>query len=1025
MGRGGRLVGRSDVKAAVLDALEQARSGTGQLLLISGEAGIGKSAVLAFLADAAQDGSRVIRAFCQAGSGVPPYWPWVQVLRATGLPAADPGDVGRLLDSTDGRPEGRPTDGPEADGPEADGGLAAADARFRLRDGIGRVLAELASTRPVVVILDDLQWADEESVAVLDTVIRRLAADRVLIAGAYRDAEAPPALLGLTAGHRIPLTGLALPEARAVIASMPGSSLSPELTEQVWRRSDGNPFFVRELVRLVQAQGQLAAQLPTGVIETVRRRMARLPSESARLLDWAAVAGRDIDLPLLVAAGAVADEDLAVDLLLPARRAGVVTDDPPRLSHDLFRNAILDGQAAPVTAAVNLAIAHALQQRATLNDPARIAAHLLSAGPQARADAARYCILAARAATAGLGHAEACRHYLHALDRLDVDDRRHLEVLLELAAAHNRNGSVDLARACYRQAADSARADDAVALAQAALGLQSLGQRSQAVADEVIDLLREADDRLAATGRHLPLHARVVAALARAWRHGRDPLPAGELVPVADRSVALAQAGGDAAALATALLARHDALWQPGSAAVRLPVADEMLIAAHGAGDRELVALAHQLRATALLELGDPAGRAELLRYITLAEQFGHARGRWAALTRRATYAQIAGWADEAVTLAGEALDLGLAIGEPDAIGCWSTLRMALVALGASPTPMTLDRADPLWPVFPMLRAWPPAVTGDLAAAREALGDFSVLDLTVWVGLEALAAAAVVFAAVGTDAQRRWAYEQLLPFAGTHVVVGGCASYHAAVDHHLGMLAASLGDTAAAGIHLTNAVAMHHRLGAAGWERVSRRELDRIRAAEPLSPNEFRVVDGQWRIRFGDRTVHLPDAKGLHDLAVLIAAKGSDVHVRDLLDPDAARTLARTGADPVLDARAKAQYRARLARLAGQIEDAVSLGDAARAGRLADERTALIRELAAAAGLGGRDRRLGDLTERARKTVGARIRDSLRRIDAVHPDLAAHLRAAVRLGTTCSYRPPVETPWWLGSGLAAGASQTG
>ena len=87
MDLGERLVGRADVKAAVVAALDEARSGAGHLLLISGEAGIGKSAVLSYLADAARDDCRVLRGFCLAGSGVPPYWPWIQVLRATGVAA--------------------------------------------------------------------------------------------------------------------------------------------------------------------------------------------------------------------------------------------------------------------------------------------------------------------------------------------------------------------------------------------------------------------------------------------------------------------------------------------------------------------------------------------------------------------------------------------------------------------------------------------------------------------------------------------------------------------------------------------------------------------------------------------------------------------------------------------------------------------------------------------------------------------------------------------------------------------------
>jgi len=1005
MGRGERLVGRAEVKAVVGAALAEARSGAGHLLLIGGEAGIGKSAVLSHLAATAGDEWILLRGFCLAGTGVPPYWPWIQVLRATGLPAGELGDAWQLLDIRSG------TTGP-------DGALAAADARFRLHDAIGRVLATLASDRPVVVVLDDLHWADEQTLAVIPFLTRALAADRVLIVGAYRDTEAPQALLGLTGtAHHIQLSGLTPADAQALVASLPGTTPTPELTEQVWRRSAGNPFFMGELVRLMQAQGtgQLPGQLPAGIIETVRRRLARLPSDGARLLDWAAVDGRDIDVPLLVAAGAVPDEPTGFALLGPARRAGIVTvDDPPRFTHDLFRDAILDAMPEPVAAARNLAFGRALQARSSHGDAARIAAHLLAAGTSARDDAVDVSVRAAREATARLGHDDACAHYLRALPLLDDGDPRRLELLLELAAAHDRNGSVDAARARYRQAAAAARdAGDTTALARAALGLQLLGHRSQASIDDVVDLLREADDRLGAMAANLALHSRVLTGLTRALRHGAQPHTVRQLVPLAGRAVELARSSGDPAALASAKLALHDALWQPGTARDRLPVVDEMLAAATDADDRELVALAHQLRAAALIEIGDPDGRNELLRFVSLAGGLGHARGRWAALTRQATFAQIAGRAEDAAALAAQALELGRAIGEPDAEGCFDTLRGSLVALGGDEPAHLLGRADPMWPVFPLLRAWAPAVHEDLDAAREALGDFSVLDVIVWTGLEGLAVAAVVFAVVGTPEQCRWTYDRLLPFAGTHVVVGGCASYHAAVDHHLGGLAAALGDRAAARQHFETALAMHRRLGAAGWERVSSRALHRL-GSDTLPGNEFRLVDGRWLLRFAGRVAHLPDAKGLRDLARIIGAHGTEVHVRDLVDPDAAPVIVGTGADPVLDERAKAGYRRRLDELAGQIDEARELGHTLRADRLTDERAALIRELAAATGFGGRDRRLGDETERARKTVGARLRDSLRRIDRVHPELAAHLREAVRMGTTCSYRPATSTTWRLG-----------
>ena len=349
-----------------------------------------------------------------------------------------------------------------------------------LHDAIGRVLTTLAADRPVVVMLDDLHWADEQSLAVLPFLARAMAADRVLIVGAYRDTEAPPALLGLTGGaHHIQLTGLSLAEVQAMVASLPGTTPPPELTKQVWRRSAGNPFFVRELTRLIQAQGndRLPGHLPAGIIETVRRRLARLPSDSARLLDWAAVAGRDIDVTLLVHAGAASDEPTGFGLLVPARRAGIVTtDDPPRFTHDLFRDAVLDAMPQPAAETRNLAIARALQARSGPGDAARIAAHLLAAGPSAREDAVEFSVRAARDATARLGHDDACAHYLRALPLLDDGDPRRVELLLELAAAHDRNGSVEAARTRYRQAAEMAHtAGDTAALARAALGLQIAG----------------------------------------------------------------------------------------------------------------------------------------------------------------------------------------------------------------------------------------------------------------------------------------------------------------------------------------------------------------------------------------------------------------------------------------------------------------------------------------------------------------------------------------------------------------------
>ena len=121
--------------------------------------------------------------------------------------------------------------------------------------------------------------------------------------------------------------------------------------------------------------------------------------------------------------------------------------------------------------------------------------------------------------------------------------------------------------------------------------------------------------------------------------------------------------------------------------------------------------------------------------------------------------------------------------------------------------------------------------------------------------------------------------------------------------------------------------------------------------------------------------------------------------------------LPRMGADPVLDKQAKTAFRARLDDLAREIDAAADAGRPGRAEVLRSERDALIRELASAAGLGGRDRRLGDETERARKTVSARVRDALSKIERAHPEMAVHLRSALRMGTVCSYSPAEPVTW--------------
>ncbi len=265
----------------------------------------------------------------------------------------------------------------------------------------------------------------------------------------------------------------------------------------------------------------------------------------------------------------------------------------------------------------------------------------------------------------------------------------------------------------------------------------------------------------------------------------------------------------------------------------------------------------------------------------------------------------------------------------------------------------------------------------------------------------------VAVLAAGTASQQEWVYDRLEPHAGLHVVVGGCAAYHGAVDHLLGLLAAALGRTRRGDQHFTAATEMHDRLGAPAWAALSRRERDRLAPTAPR--NIFRYDGGTWRLSFDGLEVHLPDAKGLHDIATLLGTPGREVRVLTLLG----QPTHATGADPILDEQARAQYEQRLDWLATEIIEADALGDALRSERAFSERNALVHELAAATGLGGRRRRLGDEAERARQRVRARIRDVLVRIETVHPALAKHLHDTISTGSSCVYKPPEPHDWSL------------
>lgn len=1016
------LVGRDAALETLAAATRAAAHGRPSFVLVTGDPGVGKTALLAeVVRRVTTQGTRVLWGQCWQAEGTPVYWPWRQILRAGDGRASDVGGLAlaRLLAPQDRTADARPHD------PRS--------TRFEMFDDVVRWLAHLAEAIPVVVVLDDLHWADDGSCALLAFAARHLRAARVLLLGAYRDLEAP-AKLDLLTPHAelLPLDGLDAKGVAAVMADVTGTTPARDDARQMCTRTGGNPLFVRELTRMLTNYGAPAghAQPPAqhGVYEILQRQTSHLTPACRQMLMVAAVAGRELrpDLLRRVLPGADRLSDLvaeATDARVLAGSAG--TPDTHRFRHDLFREAVLVAMTPTQRGAIHLALGRALDEVSATMAPvqaAEAAGHYVAAWHAGHGEAAACAVAwsrsAAHDALTKLAASDARGHYEQALAIVDAttsgaaDER--IDLVLDLADARDRAGETAVARATYLGAADGARhTSDPVRLARAALGVHALGAPSGMSHAQSIALLEEAVGSLSDSGHQLvPL---LLAGLARDLHHSWEAEHRPRATRLAEEAVALARRRGDTGTTAHCLLALHDARWLPGSAAGRLDIVDEIIPLAAGTDDLDLQAEAHLLRAAARIELGDHRGRGDLTEYCHRAERSGHTRGRWKALSRHATVALIDGDVDLAADLSAEAASLGRRIGQPDwnrvADGqLWEVLRFR----------GERDRYAELGHSGPLLASWPPWTAlgavdaGDADAAARMMAGFHV-DRGFLPGPRtnpepwSMAIVAEAVAMAGTRQQREEMYRRLRPLAGMHVVTGGCASYSGTFDRYLGLLADALEDHALAERHHTDAIALHEHLGAPRWLALSMRDRQRSSGrAGAARPVVLRREGDTWRLTFVGRSTHLPNLKGLQDLAALIGQPGRPVHALDLArgpGSDASRTV-RLGADAVLDADAKAAYRDRLRALATEIDEAERHHDLHRLDRARVEHDTLVHELSTAVGLGGRDRRLGDEAERARKTVSSRIRDTIRRIRLEDADLGDHLAAAVSTGAWCCYEPP-------------------
>lgn len=1022
MARTVALVGRSRELRVVDDALARAQDGTSSLLLVAGEPGIGKSRLLDEAASRAEaEGARVAWGRTWELGAAPAFWPWIEVLRAL------PGDAARSA-------------------AEVLAGSAAADpaARFAVFDGVAAVLRELAAERPLVLLLDDLHAADASSLQLLELVGRRRVPGLVIV-GTFRDravGTAPDVDAALSrvvrAAELVALAALEHVDVARIAREL--GIADDAAVARVYEASDGNPLFVVELFSAGGAPGVV----PRGVRAALGDRLGRLAPAVRRALGAAAVLGRETDLLLLAEVLGAAPEVVARDLD-EAVQVGVMSErgaDRYRFSHALVAETVVGDLGASERAELHLRAAEVMSERHR-DDPAAphavIAHHLLEAGHLAAGLAVDAAERAAQAAMAQLAFEDAVSLVERALGALQLaapgDAARRATLLCHLAEALQRAGAHERAHDVCEQIAALARAAGDAALLAEAAWLRGLELTLGVVDIGMTALLREALD--AQPPGDSPTRALLGARLASALQPAADPRPP---VQAARDAIAMARRIADRATQLRVLDTAMGALIDYVEAEERIAINEEILRLATEPIDGWRALRARARLCFDHLELGDRLALDDAVEaFRAHSARLQASRQPWMERMFEALVASMEGRFADDERLVGEAE--AAAAGNANAVRSIAVHRMVTSRWRADPD-SALDAGMKLLGglggiQLVSLMLWRATLHGDRDAARTTLARVPDDEL-VSACHEPLFAVFLAegVALAGGVHHARLVYDVLAPWSG-RVAVASVLGFAAVdlIDAALMRLAACLGDDAAVDRHARAAVELGTRLGA--WPSLARARLGyadaleargegaraaaeraaaqavmarfdasalQAPAAPETAPDTVALVqEGDlWRVSGFGESAYLKDSRGLHMLARLVGEPGRELHALDL-----SGAAATDGGDAgeVLDERARDAYRARLAELRAELDEAESFGDSGRAERARLEADALTSELARALGLGGRARRTGSAAERARTNVQRRISSAIRSIAEVCPGLGAHLARAVRTGTFCAYAP--------------------
>ena len=484
---------------------------------------------------------------------------------------------------------------------------------------------------PVVLLLEDLHWADKPTALLLTHVVRSIQAERVLIIGTYRDTDVGEPLAGVLADlrreralERLRLGSLHRGEVATMISAWLGRTPPTHFAHALHRETEGNPFFIEEVLRhLIDVAAadrteweRLASfsklGIPDGVRDAIERRLARLSADTRRIVTMAAAIGRSFSIAVLDDLAEVSGEQLLAALEEAAERRIVEEEAGPpgryAFAHALIRETLYASLSGPRRVSLHRRIGAILEERhAGDPDPplGELAYHFVEAAePGAAAKAVDYSARAGRRALAALAYEEAARHFTLALEALELsesaDEATRCDLLLGLGESHSKASEFDRSRAAFETAAELARtAGLAEHLARAALGL-GRGWIEQGTAEPaIIAVLQEA---LAALPEaDTAVRARLFGRLAMELHFANEPERCRAL---ARQGVELARRLGDASTLAFTLNARHWAERGQDEVGELLAIADEIVRHAEASAEPELALQGHSWRLVDLLELG-------------------------------------------------------------------------------------------------------------------------------------------------------------------------------------------------------------------------------------------------------------------------------------------------------------------------------------------------------------------------------------------------------------------------------------